>query len=489
MKTDLLRIISILILAFLVIARGGVAGAAWQTVQPSALHLPDAPTQGSTTRVSVASDGSQGNAYSGGASVSADGRYVAFHSYASNLVSGDTNNYCETDGDNQFDDNCADVFVHNLQTGITELVSVASDGSQGNWDSFGPSISADGRYVAFHSGANNLVNGDTNVATDVFLHDRQTGVTERISVASNGSQGNGNSWGDAAISADGRYVAFESYASNLVSGDTNGRDDVFVHEQQTNITTRVSVASDGSQGNLDSWSPSVSANGRFVAFESNANNLVIGDINGRDAFVHDRQTGITQRVSVASDGSQGDSESWIPSISADGRYVAFESWATNLVSGDTNASKDVFVHDRQTGTTQRVSVASDSSQGNSDSLFPSISADGRYVAFSSIASNLVSGDTNASSDIFVHDQQTGTTMRISLANDSSQGNDRSDYVSISADGRHVAFDSLASNLVNGDTNNFCDTDGDSQFDDNCPDVFVYDREDGSTLIYLPMIVK
>jgi Tol biopolymer transport system component len=431
---------------------------------------------GTTTRVSVASDGSQGNGDSGhwnGPSISADGRYVVFASYASNMVSGDTNGEY-------------DVFVHDRQTGQTTRVSVASDGTQGNGGSSGgswgakPSISADGRYVAFVSSASNLVSGDTNDfcgyyhdenCMDVFVHDRQTGQTTRVSVASDGAQGNEESW-NPSISADGRYVAFASEASNLVSGDTNDTNDAFVHDRQTGQTTRVSVASDGGQGNDWSGGPSISADGRYVAFESIASNLVSGDTNDfcgyyhddncGDIFIHDRQTGQTTRVSVASDGTQGNEESTWLSISADGRYVAFASLASNLVSGDTNGGADVFVHDRQTGQTTRVSVASDGTQGNGDSYFPSISADGRYVAFSSYAGNLVSGDTNGEADIFVHDRQTGQTTRVSVASDDSQGNEESRWLSISADGRYVAFASEASNLVSGDTN------GET-------DVFVHDR--------------
>ena len=414
---------------------------------------------GTTTRVSVASDGTQGNGDSYGytanarPSISADGRYVAFSSVATNLVLGDTNDVC-------------DVFVHDRQTGQTTRVSVASDGTQGNGESHSGSsaISADGRYVAFSSVATNLVPDGTNGAKDVFVHDRQTGQTTRVSVASDGTQGNSISF-DPSISADGRYVTFVSWASNLISGDTNGCNDIFVHDRQTGQTTRVSVASDGTQGNNVSFYPSISADGRYVAFYSDASNLVPDGTNGaKDVFVHDRQTGQTTRVSVASDGTQGNDNSFDPSISADGRYVAFVSYASNLVSGDTNGGVHVFVHDRQTGQNTRVSVASDGTQGNSVSLDPSISADGRYVAFSSVATNLVLGDTNDVCDVFVHDRQTGQTTRVSVASDGTQGNGESHSGSsaISADGRYVAFESAADNLVNGDTTGY-------------GDVFVHDR--------------
>ncbi|MCE7948595.1 MAG: hypothetical protein DYG88_14315, partial [Chloroflexi bacterium CFX4] len=393
-------------------------------------------------RISVASNGTQANSGSILAAISADGRYVAFESAASNLVSGDTNGV-------------RDIFVHDRQTGQAR-VSVASDGTQANGNSFRAAISADGRYVAFESAASNLVSGDTNGVRDIFVHDRQTGQTSRVSVASDGTQGNGNST-QAAISADGRFVAFESAASNLVSGDTNNVSDIFVHDRQTGQTARVSVASDGTQGNEASSQSVISANGRIVTFISISNNLVSGDTNNStDVFVHDRQTGQTTRVSVASDGTQANTISLDTAISADGRYVAFESLASTLVSDDTNGVTDIFVHDRQTGQTTRVSVASDGAQANGTSTFAAISADGRYVVFDSVAFNLVSGDTNSLFDVFIHDRQTGRTSRISVALSGVQGNNGSQRPAISADGRFVGFESTASNLVSGDTNNVSD---------------------------------
>src|SRR5437773_6921896 len=197
--------------------------------------------------------------------------------------------------------------------------------------------------------------------------DAQT--TERVRVASGGTEGNDASSG-FALSADGRFVAFQSDATNLVAGDTNGATDVFVHDRQTGMTERVSVASDGTQANNVSSYPALSADGRFVAFQSDATNLVAGDTTGAtDVFVHDRQTGTTERVSVASGGgTQGTGNSGgffaFPALSADGRLVAFQSDATNLVAGDTNGATDLFGHDRQAGTTERVSVPSGGRQGN-----------------------------------------------------------------------------------------------------------------------------
>ena len=236
----------------------------------------------------------------------------------------------------------------------TERVSVDSAGVEGNSVSVVPAISADGRFVAFHSVANNLVTGDTNGAFDVFVHDRDTDTTERVSVDSAGVEGNDVSI-NSTISADGRFVAFRSIANNLVAGDTNGFWDIFVHDRTTDTTERVSVSSAGVQGNSFSFRPAISAGGRFVAFFSRANNLVAGDTNGKDdIFVHDRDTDITERVSVNSAGVQGnDFSRFRTSISADGRFVAFRSEANNLVAGDTNGFRDIFVHDRTTDTTER----------------------------------------------------------------------------------------------------------------------------------------
>ena len=349
----------------------------------------------------------------------------------------------------------------------TERVSVATGGAQGNSHSYAPSISDDGRFVAFYSQASNLAAGDTNLAFDAFVRDRMNGTTERVSLDSSGAQASGpsqNPW----ISADGQCVAFESNAANLVAGDTNGSRDVFVRDRMTGTTERVSVDSAGLQANAQSERPSISADGRFVAFRSLASNLVAGDTNGTwDLFVRDRMSGTTERVSVDSAGGQANSSSEWPSISADGRFVAFRSIATNLVSGDTNGTWDVFVRDRMSGTTERVSVDSAGAQGNGASDFPSISADGRFVAFQSLATNLVTGDANGQPDVFVRDRMNGTTECASLSTAGVPGNNDSDLPSISADGRFVSLRSTASNLVAGDTNALSD-------------IFVRDRMSATT---------
>jgi Tol biopolymer transport system component len=359
----------------------------------------------------------------------------------------------------------ASVISGEVSAQTTERVSVDSTGVEGNGESRWPSISSDGRYVGFSSKATNLVAGDTNGSEDIFVHNRQTGQTIRVSVDSTGVEGNGESFWPS-ISSNGRYVGFSSKATNLVAGDANGSEDIFVHDRQTGQTLRVSVDSTGVEGNGESRWPSISSDGRYVAFSSIATNLVAGDTNGsEDIFVHDRQTGQTVRVSVDSTGVEGNADSYDPSISSDGRYVVFDSLATNLVAGDTNDSYDVFMHDRQTGQTLRVSVDSTGVEGNGESRWPSISSDGRYVGFSSSATNLVTGDTNGSYDVFVYDRQTGQTIRVSVDSTGVQGNGESFWPSISSDGRYVVFDSLAMNLVAGDTN-------------GSRDIFVRDRQRG-----------
>ncbi len=346
--------------------------------------------------------------------------------------------------------------------------SVSSQGIPGEDSSERPRISANGRYVAFESRAKNLVSGGGEyVLYDVFVHDLETGSTKRVSESSAGIPGNYLSQ-YPSISATGRYVAYRSEANNLVSGDTNSEMDIFVHDLETGSTKRVSVSSTGTQGDGDSHYPSISASGRYVAFFSTASNLVSGATNGWfDVFVHDVETGSTKQVSVDSTGTQGNSHSQWPSISADGRLVAFQSSASNLVSGDTNDAYDIFVHDLQTGVTKRVSVDSLGAQGDGGSETPGISADGRYVAFESDATNLVSGDTNGFRDIFVHELATGVTKRVSVDAEGNQGNGNCFYPDMSSDGHYVAFQSSASNLVSGEANG---TGG----------VFVHDLTTGST---------
>lgn len=383
---------------------------------------------GTTQLVSRSTGGAAGNTGSVEPVISGDGRYVAFKSFADNLVANDTNGTSNVL-------NGGDVFVHDRQTSTTTRVSVSSAGVEGDGSSGGEgnAISADGRFVVFWSAAANLVAGDTNGIEDVFVHDRDTATTTRMSVATGGAQQTGslqNLERGAAISGDGRYVVFLSLAADLVASDTNGWADVFMHDRQTGATTRVSVASDGTQGNQHSFDPAISADGRYVTFTSSASNLVANDNNpcnppnvecsvptAIDVFVRDTQTNTTTLVSKATNGTQANhnpsSSCRQLAISADGRFVAFCSSSTNLVAGDTNNESDIFVHDRQTAETTRVSVATNGTQSNDSSHDPVMSADGRYVGFWSWSNILSEGDPgDRSPDVFVHDRQTAETTRI-----------------------------------------------------------------------------
>lgn len=393
-----------------------------------------------TERVSVSSNRGQANGLSADAYMSDDGRYVVFHSAASNLVAGDTNAV-------------VDAFVHDRADGTTRRVSLSSSGAQATERSSDVAISPDGRLVTFRSEADTLVAGDTHTSGwDIFVHELASGATSMVSRSSAGTVGNASS-GDPVLSVDGRYVAFASAASNLVSSDTNGAWDVFVHDRTTGTTSRISVGTSGAQANAGSEDPAISADGRYVTFWSDASSLVAGDTNAkRDIFIHDRATATTTRLSLDSSGAQANGSSDNPSISADGTRVAFDSLASNLVAGDTAGKQDVFVRDLGAGTTVRVSRSAAGVQGDLGSDAPSISADGEVVAFKSSARNLISGDTNNRDDIYTVTLASGIPERVSLSAEGGQANDASSNPAISADGATVSFQSVASNLVPDDTN-------------------------------------
>ena len=334
-----------------------------------------------TVRISRGPNGVQANgssALDSAPAVSTDGQIVAFSSSATNLVAGDNNGV-------------GDVFVHDRARQETTRVSLGPGEAEASGrDSFAPALSADGRYVAFASDAGNLVAGDTNNATDVFVHDRQTKTTNRMSVGPGGAEASGGESYVPALSADGTVVAFLSRATNLGPDATDGNDAVFVRDVKAATTTRI-----GPAGEPVGSAPVValSAEGHFVAYSD-----------GTDVFVFDRQSGTAERVSVGPGGAPGDRASTAPAISADGRFVAFQSDAGDLVPADTNQRTDVFVRDRRLGTTTRVSLGPAAVQADQPSTGPQISGDGRFVAFGSVATNLVPGDTNSAPDIFVHDR-------------------------------------------------------------------------------------
>ena len=384
---------------------------------------------GTTQRITAG-----GNGDSRGVSFSGDGRFVAFSSRSSNLVTGDVN------GVN-------DIFIYDRDTNEIEIINPAANNNAAS-----PSLSADGRFVAFNSFASNLVPGDTNSRSDIFLYDRDTASNEILTEGANSDSF------EPAISADGAFVALRSRASNLDARDTNGvTDDIFIYNRQTR--TRVLLTAGG---NSISVFPSISGDGRFITFNTSANNLISGDNNNAsDILVYNRLTEELERIlstDLQFEVAGGNNDSDTPSVSADGQFIAFESSATNLISGDNNGNRDIFVYNRNTGTNESLTP-----DGNAASIAPSISGDGQYVAFESSASNLVAGDLNGNSDVFVYDRD---TQGIEIL--TSGGNANSRLPSISADGRFVAFESAASNLVIDDSNG------------NLPDVFLYDRTTSTT---------
>jgi Tol biopolymer transport system component len=393
---------------------------------------------GAPVAVDQTIDGSRPNDRArGDTAVSADGRYVAFDSFASNIVAGDTNGWL-------------DVFVRDTVAGTTTLVSVSSTGVQGNHPSMEPAISADGRYVVFSSSASNLVPDDSNDALDVFVRDLQAGTTTRVSVSAAGKQGR---WRDdsekPAISADGRYVGFESDAQ-LVPADTDYIRDIYVYDLLTGTPERISQAVNGQPGNSDNfWAHTrLSAHGDYVVWASAASNLVSGDTNGKkDVFVRDRRAQRTTIVSVAADGLQGDDLSEQPAISGDARYVAFSTVATNLGDATQDWGRRLYVKSLETGELTR----EDRTAAGSfvDGTEPQLSADGRYLAMTAFSRTAEgrSGSTN----VYVRDRQTGTLTPASHGVDGTPAKRTCLDVALSADGRHVTFDSDDGSLGAGDT--------------------------------------
>ncbi len=407
-----------------------------------------------TLRVSVASDGREGNDHSSDPFLNGDGRFVLFSSAATNLVVNDTNN-------------APDVFLRDTESEITEFVSLANDQSQAQGASYAVGISSDSRYILFESFATNLIGAgeDTNAVADLFMRDRTAQSTTRVSLSWNGTQANARaSYGK--MTPDGMKIVFVSGATNLVEDDTNGLTDIFLRDRELSITERINLTDNGAQITKGSCSvPSVSDNGKIVAFacSSSADELVSEDTNNKmDVFVRNRLGGTTSRVSISSTGEEANGESSFPSISGNARYVAFQSNATNLVANDTNARTDIFVFDRQTNTTRRVSVGSGGTQSNGDSVYPVMNSDGRYVVFLSMATNLVTGPRNfvGNFNVYVHDLDTGTTTLVNTSSsgeeDNSQWEPDITAPSISSDGSCTAYISQGSTLVSNDTNSAWD---------------------------------
>jgi len=431
-----------------------------------------------------ASEDAEGGEYDYGsrtADISADGRYVVFFSGAP-LVEDDENN-------------TRDWYRKDMSTGEVELVSVSSDGEQAD-NSYSEndgkaSISSDGRFVAFDSVATNLVDDDTNDAWDVFVRDMDEGTTVRASVDSEGAEDFDDSW-DPAISGDGRYVAFTTEAE-FDETDSGEYRDVYVHDLETGDTTRVSVDEEGQEGNRGSRSPDVNEDGQFIAFIT-GNAFVVDDEGGvQDVYVKDMDEGTYRRANVANDGTEADDMSeGAPAISDDGSRVAFHSYATNLVADDANERSDIFLHDFNTDETTRVSVRSDGSETYSDKYDPTISGDGRVVAFTesgegqgpaneafkekadgspvsthdetpadrgavspaevAIYDTLVDGDVNDSDDVIVHDTADHTTTLGSVTAAGTLTDEDSQGAALSANGNFLGFDSWSDTIDMDDDN-------------------------------------
>lgn len=358
---------------------------------------------------------------------------------------------------------------------VVTVLDVAPGGALGNSIATQGAMTPDGRYVAFDSRSSNLLPGLTTWLSRVYLLDRATGQLTHVGVDSAGVPANDETW-NPRLSADGRYVFFESKATNLVANDVNGVQDIFRHDVTTGVTIRVSLSTNGTPSNGYCMLGGVSADGRFVAFHTDANNLTFQDNNFvQDVYVRDIVTPKTTRVSVPTGatpgGAQGNGESTYATISADGRYVAFTSAASNLDPNDLNGTSDVFLHDRATATTTLISVAATGFAGNGLAAAVGLSPNGRFAIFGSYASDLIASDTNGAADVFVRDLLVGTTKRVSVSSSGTPiavGSLSSIRLGlVTDDGRFAAFTTSVAGLVPDDTN------GEE-------DVFMHDGTTGST---------
>lgn len=354
-------------------------------------------------------------------------------------------------------------FSRPLASSVVSRLSTGPGGTEGNGGSLNGALSSDGRYLIFESSASNLVPGDLNGKTDIFRKDLVTGTVTRISLSAAGVEADGESW-RPLVSADGRDVVFHSAATNLVPGDTNGKIDLFRKDIVTGEIIRLST--DGSRRQIDEGSflgsgnpdpTALSPDGRYLVFESTSDKLVAGDTNNSsDIFLKDVFTGAVARISMSASGEEATLGSSNARFSPDGRYVIFESTANNLSPDDGDNSNDIFLKDLRTGAVTVVSTNSEGQKANAHCYDARFSANGRYVVFNSSASNLVAGDTNNKEDIFRKDLQTGQVVRVSTNSAGAESSGISMEARISADGRYVAFLSEASNLVAGDTNGVWD---------------------------------
>jgi len=395
-----------------------------------------------TYKASLGPGGMQSDDVSTYSAVSDDGNVIAIQSYANTFASGDTKG-------------TFDIFVRDVAADTLECLSLSTSGVPGTGSSVDPHVSADGRYVAFVSDAPSLVPNDTNGTYDVFWFDRQTATLRRVSVDSSGGEGIYGGY-EARLSKDGQLVMFSSYSDTLVANDTNGTIDVFLHDVATGTTERISTGTTGNEGSDASFSGGLSFDHRYAVFASYANDLDPLDANpGGDVFVKDRQTGTLTLVSLDSSGAAANDSSFYSTISGDGQVVAFVSYATNLVAGDTNGQNDVFVRDLPTGVTTRASVSDDGTKSGYDCYYPILSEDGRYVAFPSGA-DLIPGTRRFRKTVFVRDLLLGfmTSPAVDANGEFTAG--ESDRIAMSSDGRFTSFSCDRDDLVAGDTNRLMD---------------------------------
>jgi Tol biopolymer transport system component len=397
-----------------------------------------------TGLASVGTNGKTGNGASTGSALSTGGRFVAFDSSASNLVAGDGNAK-------------KDVFVRDTLAGTTVLVSVATNGTKANGDSNQASISFNGRFVAFRSTADNLVANDTNGKADIFLRDLQKGTTVRASVAGNGGQLLGGDSSLPTVSSDGTEVLFLTDATNAVAGDANGKPDVFVRNLNAGFTERISVTGGEAPLTAGAGSPSMSSNGRYVVFDS-ATTQISGDPDASsDSFLRDRVLGTTEVVSIANNGTASNQPCQFPSVSDNGRYVAFQTAATGMSpSADAPGELDAFVRDRTTATTKLVDLTDGDQPPTGGGGVPQISADGSKVLFSSDSPDIVSGDGNGTSDIFLRDLSANTTVRTSVKTLGGSLSGLSYSGAISPHGTATSFTTLAKDAYSPDENDTFD---------------------------------
>ncbi len=398
---------------------------------------------GPTTLVSRKSNSKQSTAPSGEPSISGNGLVIAFGSQAVNQVPARCNN-----GFNH-------ILVRDQKAHTTTCVSVNSAGNQASQDSHAPAVSSNGQFVAFDSAATDLQGGRCdNGATQVYLRDRVAGTTTCVSVNSSGNQGNGNSV-DAAISSNGQWIAFNSIATDLqASRCDNGFSQVYVRDVAGGKTTCVSVHNNGTQGNGDSFAASISGDGQLVVFQSMATNLSTKCTNGKvHIYIHDLTTDQTNCVSLDSNGNQSTGDNRMPQISANGLFVAFQSDSADLTNRCTNGFKHIYVRDQVQDTTTCISVDNNNTEANNDSFTPVISSDGQWVGFASAATNLTTTRCfNGNDHIFVRDRVNLKTKCASLDSKGKDENGNSLSPSISANGSLVAFESNSTNLVKKDTN-------------------------------------